>query len=569
VDDEALWPFLTSIALDPMPTLSMSSTDTATVDFHFVNKDPRSTSLSNGGHDDAASWIVHRHAQIWRPQGPRRLLQSTPRPTTGLVGWQVHPAAGERQARRPHASYKGSRRSIRSKQRLTFEENETYKAREQGDGSHVTTSPQKSIGNAIDPFRCSAAPIDRWEYSLLQYCEGTYLPIRFRACQLRGYNPSRHVLLESRDIIQDCFVTDFHMYAMFAAATARMKYIHLERLPRNDIPECYAIKAIQLLRKYLASNQPVTSQVLRGMLFLVHIETGVGNLQGARTYLELAKRLVNLGGGFRKFDAEIFESWTHGDFSVANEMELPPVFERDRDPGPFIGPLPMSSSGSALLGALDLFDWPLQLLSKDLISYDHVVGHFRSVTNEPIFSNFWIFERRSALIHRLLSIPLKSRMVLLQRDLLQECCRLAFLIWVIHCSLSVPWLPKHLGAYKMILPDNVSKLRLSLIRLHQVPWDYPSTFGKDLALWIAALGVLVGNDLENRDYFKLKFVQNAADMGIHSKQHLSTVLDRHLSLDGIATDYLSILFVLLTHREDGEECKTSFGPSAIDAQMSA
>jgi hypothetical protein len=546
----------------PVPSAHSHSTK-----FLFVNKNLESQSCSNHRKDKATSSAISSHVQKVRVEAGRHRRQLSHPSLTHLVGWQrKSPDKTPKQG--PHIQDYPSQDQQRHQRCDKCRSDNLHGPDENACCSALELQP--SIGNPVDPFKCSTAPIDTWTYSLTKYFETDILPIfAMKYNHLRGVLASRDIAQEGQNIIQGCLVKQVHMLPLLACVTSRMKHVSLDWLPRNDMPEYYTVQAIQVLQKHLDEGGEITDHLLRDIHFLSTVESYIGNFQAVKTYYELAKYLVTRAGGFDQFAPHVYESLISGDFFLAASTGNPPIFERDRDPGPLTGPWLTNFTGSRLDSALALVDTVLQGIARDIISYARVLQHLEITTPNPKSQDLWVYERRSALIHRLLSVPLKqneNESGHTASKLLQECCRLALLIWTAHSGQKMVPIAPQIKNNRIIMPGSATRMRLVFAQLmkkqHEISHPDPAlSEEKDvLLLWVAAVGALTSIVPEDVDCFERGFLHFAATLGISTGEALYDMFKGHLLLNVIMPGALSKLSEIFNDIEQhglaAEEWKT-------------
>jgi hypothetical protein len=347
------------------------STHSRPTKFLFVNKYSDSRSCLNHRKDKATCSAISSHVQKVRVEAERHRRRLPHPQLTHLFGWK-RKSPDTIPQRRPYIQDCPSQDRRRPQRCDKCRSNNLQGPDEDARCSALALQP--SIGNPVDPFKCSTAPIDPWTYSLTKYFETDILPIfTLKYNHLRGVLASRDIAQEGRSLIQGCFVTQVHMLPLLACVTSRMKHVSMNWLPRNDMPEYYTVKAIQLLQKHLDGGGEITDYLLRDIHFLATVESYIGNFQAVRTYYKLAKYLVTRTGGFDQFAPHVYESLISGDFFLAACTGHPPIFERDRDPGSLTGPWLTNFTGSRLHSALALVDTVLRAIARDIVSY---AGYF-------------------------------------------------------------------------------------------------------------------------------------------------------------------------------------------------
>jgi hypothetical protein len=557
----------TASDLDTLCNRPVPSTHSRPTKFLFVNNYSDSRSCLNHRKDKATCSAISSHVQKVRVKAGRHRRRLSHPPLTHLFGWK-RKSPDMTPQRRPYVQDRPSQDRRRPQKWDKGRSNSLQGPDEDARCSALALQP--SISNPVNPFKCFTALINPWTYSLAKYFETDVLPIAaLKHNHLRGVLASRDIAQEGRSLIQGCFVTQVHMIALLACVTSRMKHVSMIRLPRNDMPEYYTVKAIQVLQKHLDRGGEITDHLLRDIHFLATVESYIGNFQAVRTYYKLARYLVTRAGGFDQFAPHVYESLISGDFFLAACTGNPPIFERDRDPGSLTGPWLTNFTGSRLHSALALVDTVLQAIAQDIISYTRVLQHFEITTPKPRSQDLWVYERRSALIHRLLSVPLiqnenKSGHTALK--LLQECCRIALLIWTAHSGQKLDLITRKIKNSRIIIPGSATRMRLVFEQVikyqHEISHPDPAlSEEKDvLLLWVAAVGALASIVPDDVDCFERGFLHFAATLGIGTEKALRDMVEGHLPLNVIVPGALSKLSEIFNDAEQhglaAEEWKT-------------
>jgi hypothetical protein len=401
-------------------------------------------------------------------------------------------------------------------------------------------------GSPADPFGCSKVTIDVQMHRFLLFFTVVWMPTAFRL-DVQVNSPGQiqqRPASTSTDLIRGCMANEMHMYSLLAAATGRMKFVTGDTLDRSDRPEQYLAKAIITLRRYLEEGSTITQQVIVDMFFLATVEIYSRNFEGARAHLRIIKFLIDKLGGLRSLDQPVIDMVWNGDMVAACFLVAVPIFDSLPDPGPLpalrtaqieadLTASARRPMGLAFLKLNHFFDLHMRAVVKEIVCVARTVQHFWQFSHARTSDREWAAERAHALIHRMLSTP-ASPELLDERALKQECCRIAFIMWLAYMysigTTGVPSLPINVQKVRKLLPGNATLLRRCVERA-DVALGKSWAPHEEVLLWVVSLGALTSFDQEDNAFFSQRVVQVAKKLKIRSYEQVDSLFESYLWLD--------------------------------------
>jgi hypothetical protein len=309
-------------------------------------------------------------------------------------------------------------------------------------------------------------------------------------------------------------------------------------------------KAISLLRNFLKEYPVIDEQVIIDVYFLSTFEFYLKNYSGAQIYLRIIKSMVESLGGFHHMGEYARRLCWNGDISVALEHPSQPILP------PIWTPQPVTASGkdqvvldgiSALADGMgSAFQQHKDILNPALLD---IVGDIcsnakllQSAKNPEFNLNTQtIFERGTALLHRLLSWGPDSEGRRDSASLKEDCCRYALALWVwnifirgaatigvdIHYAASMD--VTDAGQMRPII---ARQLKQTIFRACEYAGECPLDLVQyRLRLWIFGVGISGAEPGKARDWYIDIFWQLANALQISTIEQVSHVFSGYLYLE--------------------------------------
>jgi hypothetical protein len=507
----------------------------------FVNKNPRSTSLSNNRSDQTSRQKINKHVQQTRDVDRERLdrihrlnpirfsrgsdsgatsVGTTPKlvPSTTLPTPPYTPLVP--------ANVLGSGSSAI---------NDAEVVKESSPGSDLTQVIPE--GGTVEPFGVCKVPLDNERYRILQYFVLEMFPAISRsdtpAFFTEPVSPGQQAAAQ---MIRDCLTDEMHTYALLTASSARMKFLTRTPLSQADLPEQYADTTMHLLRKHLARNETVDERLILTIFFLWAIESYRRNWNAVRTHQEMIKYLYTKHlGGFHSLNYHLRKMIWFGDRFQATATATPPVIEETWGPQE-ISPWVVSrvlnaiaSSAQVPMGSafavytISFFTPEFRILVHEVTVLACVVQCHWTDIKESYPDPDWVNGRSHALLDKLLFFndPRLEESIAFA-ILLQDCVRLSMITWLAFIGSPAT------GVASKSVKDNIKirvavdarplRRRFATMMFHadQVVSEEQRHEINRLLLWIAGLGGVASEVEENIAWFCERFQELATQMDIHS-----------------------------------------------------
>ncbi|KAK5048262.1 hypothetical protein LTR84_005932 [Exophiala bonariae] len=536
----------------------------------FVNKTSLSKSLSNSKADSQDLREINQHVQRSRDLGKERKSRRRVKRSSIPLGWTFLPPPPSPTTIRPVLRIADQPHSITSE---TSKQGHTSNSTSQGlkTCSHDScpTSPLLDIvrpsGTSAEPFGQFTVSMNAEKHRILQYFVTKFFPAVTRLDILsfitgNDQNPANPAI----QIIRKSLSDHVHFLALLTASSARMKYVEQYHFAREDLPERLADATLKLLRKYLAEGRPVTQELLQSILYLWAIESYRRNWDAVLMHGNMIMYLCNTHfGGFQNLNPYLRRMlWIADRFQAAATARHPLVEERWETEEI------TTLQSSRAIQALQEHSWEPngRGFSRTKINFSL---NFTAII-EAVVNLAHVIQCQWAEVAVLSELPDRdwavARSYTLSDELLgskdetldasnanrhfklQDCVRLALIVWLAFVPASAPYSPaKHVtGALTIRAAIDARPLRNRLSSIIDHCDTAPTSREDDLLLfWVAGLGAVASELVENQEWFAVQFQRYARKLAVYSWDDFIEVNDAFLLLDRLQQHNLTKLSWLL------------------------
>jgi hypothetical protein len=368
-------------------------------------------------------------------------------------------------------------------------------------------------------------------------------------------------------VVRNSLSDELHMLALLTAASARMKYVERIHFGRPDLPEQLADAALRLLRRYVAQGRPVTPELIHSMLCLWAIESYRRNWNAVSMHRNMIMYLVDTFlGGFGNLDVYIRRMlWVADRFQAAATQTPAAVQEmwetEDLSPQQYACALTAirkqgrRPTGQGFAQLSQMFSPEFQKVLDEALHLCCIFQcHWIGVSETaPIPSRDWALARAYSIVDELLNFREESRggsplsqSEKLNKEAIQDCVRLALVVWLAFFPASPPYSPasRNITSSSLRVAIDARPLRK---RLGGILASQPSC-SKDesiLLFWISALGAVASELTENQEWFAIQFQAFAKRLGVFSWQSFAPINESFLLLEHLQPANLCKLTWLL------------------------
>ena len=478
--------------------------------FLFINKTPRSKSLSHSKPEERFNIHSHVHSKHHKNKRAIKIFQSPTERTNGQG--LVVPEDRDRE-RGPW--------------------NVAFGSKSVGLISPILAQPGMSYP---DPFDCAAISIDPQEHRLLQYPFPAFIRISFTA-EAMSMEPEAIVYRDFRhrkaitDRLQRCIVDQLTLYSTLAFCANCVRWAVGEQAIPDRPTEYYNLKAIEVLKHRLCKSDAAPDSWLVMAIYALGVsDMWARNYEASTSHLQIIRHFVLKIGGMNSLEPYLMESLILGDKYLAIGKFAPPILPFDWDPGRFpkqkwsklTANVDFSTLGSGAL-ASGFFELDRSTLNPEVLA---IVGDIlealrvaycldtpRRISDPE--SQHWLFLRNQAFVYRLLILPTKP-------GTLQECCRVALLVWLLKIT---AYFGPPLTAKRLL-----SRLKAAICDLDDE--DLQRRPEAELLFWIQCLGAMTAEYTVEREWFLRQTVESATLLKIKiEKEHFWQILGKYLRLN--------------------------------------
>jgi hypothetical protein len=533
--------------------------------FLFVNENLQSKHREN--HSKPA---IQRHVQRYHAEKSRRQknasLKSKMQKTQELLGWLERdqpdslPLVVEQDKRRQLCSKAKAHGS-----KITCHESHLVSDRSKSPllshtrplvGTKYTTSLS---GQCFGSFAFTDVEYDEMVHRSIQYFTSDWKPFACKCdvdtplCNWPGKIDSAHCpehLLSINEIVRKCLHNKMHMYALIATCAGRIRSVDKDIVEHIESPEKYMAKAIGLLRNFLKEYPVIDEQVIIDVYFLSTFEFYLKNYSGAQIYLRIIKSMVESLGGFHYMGEYARRLCWNGDISVALEHPSQPILPPIWTPQPITTsvkeqvvldgtPALTDGMGSAFQNHKDFLSPQLLAIVADICSHAKLLKS--ATTTELNLDTQTIFERGTALLHRLLSFGPNPEAKRDLHSLKEDCCRYALALWVwnvfirgaANAAVDKPCAAStEVTDARQMRPIIAKQLQQTIFRA----CEYVNECTADsieyrLRLWIIGVGISGAEPGKARDWYTDFFLQLANVLQIRTIEQVSNAFRGYVYLE--------------------------------------
>lgn len=419
---------------------------------------------------------------------------------------------------------------------------------------------------SVEPFGQFKVSLNAEKHHILEYFVLKFFPAVTRMDSVAFMGHPRSVSsIPAMQVVRKALSDELHLLALLTAASARMKYVDRYQFSREDLPERLADITLRLLREYLASGQPITQELLQSILYMWALESYRRNWEAVITHGNMLMYLCNTYlGGFRNLDPYMRRMlWLADRFQAAATQSPPLIKERwetdDLSPQQYTcGVAAIREQGKKPMGygfakASEIFSPAFQKALDRVLDLCCIIQcHFIGVAANPLIPDRdWAVARSFLVADELIGFN-EDRAVqspVARDERLQDCVRLALIVWLAFIPASGPYLPsenKTSGASTLRAAVDAKPLRKRLGSIISSLREQPASNNERLLLfWVAGLGAVASELVENQEWFAVQFQWFANELEIHSWEAFTPVHERFLFLDHLKAGSLSKLTWLL------------------------
>jgi hypothetical protein len=370
-------------------------------------------------------------------------------------------------------------------------------------------------------------------------------------------------ILNVNDIVRNCLHNKMHMYCLIATCAGRIRSVEMDIVQHIDGPEKYMAKAINLLRNFLKDCPVIDEQIIIDVYFLSTFEYYLKNYSLAQIYLRIIKSMVETIGGFQRLGEYARRLLWNGDVSVALEYPsqpiLPPIWT--------LQPIGTSSEerigldgawvladrmGSSFLHHHDFLSPGLLAIAADICYYAKLLKP--SATVELTRDTQTIFERGTALLHRLLSFGPDAEAKLDHNSLKENCCRYALTLWVwnvfirgaANTAVTGHGVSTDVTNARQMRPIIAKQLKQAIFRACEYVNECRADLNEyRLRLWIIGVGISGAAQGKTKDWYCDFFVQLANVLKVRTIEQVSHIFGGYAYLEGYEANNMEQLAELL------------------------
>ncbi|OAP56065.1 hypothetical protein AYL99_09244 [Fonsecaea erecta] len=551
----------------------------------FVNKTASSKSLSNSRGDLEGSRQIHKHVQKSRDyEQEKENRRKLKRARLFSLGWApVSVAPRQTPASAPLSDAPPPSPGIRS----VALRPRVLQRRETGsdccttpDGSKHDTpkhdTPKLSLimpaAGSLDPFGQFTVPMNLEKHRILEYFVLRFFPAVTRSdiVAFMGH-PRAASSSPAVQVVRRASADEVHVLALLAAASARMKFVDRYHFSRADLPERLADATLRLLRSYLGHARPITHELVQSILYLWAVESYRRNWEAVWTHGKMIMYLCNQHlGGFHNLNPYMRRMLWLADRFQAAATQSPPLI-KERWETERLTPQQHTCAVAALrlehgkqpMGwgfteTNSVFSEHFQKLLDAVVELSCVIHcHWIGVTEQALIpKQDWAVARSYFVADELINFREdiageSAKSPISGEPHLQDCIRLALIVWMAFIPTCVPYAASA-AILALRAAVDAKPLRDRLGRIISSRHEHPASLKEQtMLLWVAGLGAVASELVDNQEWFAVQFQRLAKKLGISSWEDFMPIQERFLLLEHLKAGNLVKLEWLLQRAVHG------------------
>ncbi|KAI1611496.1 hypothetical protein EDD36DRAFT_497367 [Exophiala viscosa] len=517
----------------------------------FVNKTSRSKSLTNSRDDIEGLREIQQHAQKSRDYEKEKMRRGRLRTSKLPIGWASISSASTRTLTVGHPRVPADTPAIKKDDEVEENRNLVDLCPKE-DAKHDTpnVSTITPSGATVEPFSQFQISMNTEKYRILEYFAQRYFPAvtRLDVPQFMGRPESRSpnpATLWVRNALTD----EVHFLALLAAASSRLKYVERSHFAHLELPEQLADAALRHTRHYLEQGRPVGQELIQTILCLWAVESYRRNWDGVDGHRKMLLHLTDTYlGGFQNLEPYTQRMlWFADRFQAAATLTPPVIEERweteDLTPQQYTsvitairehGRRPMALG---FIQVSEIFSADFQKVVRRIVELCSVVQcrWIGASVQALIPHHDWAVGRGWAISDELISLeddPLLHPSVRCRR--LQDCIRRALIAWLAFVPASANHSPdpREISSPVVRAAIDARPLRARLAGIIESHSEQsPSRCEQLLVFWMAALGAVASELVENQEWFALHFQAFARQLEIYTWEDFMPINERFLLLE--------------------------------------
>ena len=427
-------------------------------------------------------------------------------------------------------------------------------------------------GQYFGTFAFTEVAYDEIVHRSIQYFTARWKPFACKCdvntplCVWPGEIDSAHCpehILNINDIVRNCLHNKMHMYCLIATCAGRIRSVEADIVQHIDSPEKYMAKAINLLRNFLKDYPVIDEQVIIDVYFLSTFEYYLKNYSVAQIYLRIIKSMVETIGGFQHLGEYARRLLWNGDVSIALEHPSQPILPPIWTPQPIsrslaerIGldgtPVLTDGIGSSFHQHDDFLSPNLLAVVADICYYARLLKPSTAAELTPDTQT--IFERGTALLHRLLSFGAGAEAKPDHNSLKEDCCRYALTLWVwnvfirgaANTAVTGHGASTDVTDARQMRPIIAKQLKQAIFRACEYTNECTVDLNEyRLRLWIMGMGISGAEQGKTKDWYSELFVQLANVLKVRTIEQVSHIFGGYVYLEGFELNNMKQLAGLL------------------------
>ncbi|KIW24401.1 uncharacterized protein PV07_10119 [Cladophialophora immunda] len=541
----------------------------------FVNKTPSSKSLSNSKGDLESSRQIHKHVQKSRDyQQEKETRRKLKRARLLSLGWTPVSVAPRQTPASAPLSVSSDTPPSEGTRSVPLRPH-VHHRREADAGCCTTTDGPKNdvpklslvmpTWGSLDPFGQFRVPMNVEKHRILEYFVLRFFPAVTRSDMVAFMgHPRAPSSSPAVQIVRRASTDELHVLALLAAASARMKFVDRYHFSRADLPERLADATLRLLRNYLEQARPITHELVQSILYLWAVESYRRNWEAVWTHGKMIMYLCNRHlGGFQNLNPYMRRMLWLADRFQAAATQTPPLIEERWEieqltPQQYTcavaalrknGKQPM---GYGFTETNSVFSEHFQTLLDTVLELCCVIHcHWVGITEPTLIpKQDWAIARSYFIADELINfkdgiVEEDPESPVSEESNFQDCVRLALIVWMAFVPACVPYAARA-GLVTLRAAVDARPLRYRLGKFISNLPEHPASLEEEtMLLWVAGLGAVASELVDNQEWFAVQFQRLAKKLGVFSWEDFTPIQERFLLLDHLKPGSLIKLTWLL------------------------
>ena len=506
--------------------------------FLWINKDPKSNSLSNNRTGPLPYSQINKHVQ--RQTARRKLKRKTVVSSAkDLVGWQTNSQSPDEET---------------DSDLISLKQEDSFSSDDLDEIEPVSSSLTSTLH--MDTYTGSLIRLSSSEQNTLQYFLKVWMPSDDfipQDCQIAGFTPVwPNDGRASAMVVRGALQTDdpVSIYALLTAATRRAQTLNRVQLDAAKLPEEFSLKAVQALRRRIELKMPPSQRLILDLSYLVLAELYARSPSRSVIFWKMTRDLIVTAGGLHMIEPFTALAALAYDYFIAMGTITLPALDVFMDPAllDVDHTLEASQIHETIRARQSQLETRVRTITHQNHEFTLVVDALRLLPPSALLEITALVQGNVRKLYPLIAAPFQRASELgssnrndgnvQAADALSIHVRhLTYRIWLWHTAFRLASILSDSEAPELEVPpppnvtEEISQVSSWLNQIEVMLEGSEWSLNPGVTFWMCAMCFLVADQDQDRLDFGRQLSRRAADLHIESLKTLSQLLSGHMPLD--------------------------------------